>query len=220
MPDGTSFEPPAAATLLAELDDYLLCLDADARRLSASEMANPYGRRFVAGWRLPLLTEIAGLRLFDILVDHDRPYTVPAVFLVDPPPVNTWPHIESDGRLCLPLNGLLPEGTGIVELVRLQLLSACELVDAGVSSRNSTDFQAEFLSYWKQATTLGSRPVLSLISPGPPSRLIAACKLDGMTVVHDEVGVGRPVRAAVYDGHVRGRQPQRAGDGVPSAVVA
>jgi molybdopterin/thiamine biosynthesis adenylyltransferase len=147
-------------------------LDATARRLSAAEVGRyPVKHAFIAGWRLRAM--VAGnVRELDALLDARFPRTPVRVALVDPPPFLTWPHVEQDGLLCL-----LPEEASVshvdpVGAAREILLAALDLLEDCVAGRNEEDFRDEFFSYWGRAATDGIQPVVSLLCPSEPSRLI------------------------------------------------
>lgn len=167
------------------LGAYLLSMGGGVRRLSAADVKT-YGRdRFVAGWRLALQCKIAGRRRVDFLIDQSFPYSNPSVFLLDRPALNEWPHVESDGKLCLwpPGNSLC--GRTADDIAVLTLNQACVLLDECAAKSNVDDFRSEFLSYWRQSFVSGRPDLLSLLNPAPPTRPIFAWSCKDFTVVAD-----------------------------------
>ncbi len=167
-----------------ELGHWLLA--SGARGLSSGEL-NAYAiYRPVAGWRAVLVTDCAGSRRVDIVIDRRFPASLPNVFLVDRPPLNSWPHVESDGRLCLWTKGVSFGGKPAAEIGTAALWRACELIDDGASGANREDLRSEAISYWKQALPSGSPVFLSLVKPVSPSRLAMACRVDQSVLVADD----------------------------------
>src|SRR5438105_7113940 len=71
-----------------------------ALRLPDSEAHSLEGRDLVAGWRVVVQTPTQQRRI-NICVDRQFPFSLPKFFLLDRPPLLTWPHVEEDGLLCL-----------------------------------------------------------------------------------------------------------------------
>jgi hypothetical protein len=122
----------------------------------------------------------------DLLVDRRFPVSLPQAFLLDRPPMNTWPHVESDGKLCLWGGGLSLGGLAVEEIAKAALGRACELIDDCASGRNREDLRSEAISYWKQALPSSNPVILSLLTPVPPSRLCIACRIDQSVLVADD----------------------------------
>ena len=71
-------------------------------RLDAQAIARCYPRRrFVAGWRVGVTFTDGNLRRIDVVATVGFPSFPVRTALVDHPPFMTWPHVESDGVLCL-----------------------------------------------------------------------------------------------------------------------
>ena len=71
-------------------------------RLDARAIARCFRRRpYVAGWRVGVTFDDESLRRFDVVATADFPSVPVRTALVDHPPFMTWPHVESDGILCL-----------------------------------------------------------------------------------------------------------------------
>lgn len=104
-------------------------------------------RSFVAGWRLPAHSTRADEDLF-VLCDRLYPYSLPRIALAKAPAPATYPHVESDGVLCL----VAPHER--VELpadpARLEglLEAAGALLAASKTGSNRSDFIDEIATYW------------------------------------------------------------------------
>ena len=86
---------------MAFCEPMLFLAECGARRLPDSEVQSYDLRSLVAGWQVAIKTTVIVVRRIDIGVDDHFPFSLPHFFLVDRPPLLTWPHIEADGHLCL-----------------------------------------------------------------------------------------------------------------------
>jgi hypothetical protein len=121
-------------------------------------------RRFVHGWRVPVACPDGEVRRIDLLLGPAFPSGYPRTALVDRPPYLEWPHVESDGVLCL-----LPIGAEVdpddPAAVAANLLGRSarllgELLEGGIVDR---DFSEEFLTYWFYGSDGDAPRVRSLI---------------------------------------------------------
>lgn len=99
----------------------------------------------------------------------------------------TWPHVESDGVLCLLPNmaewdpddpsavalGLLHRSISLIE----------ELLDGGIVER---DFREEFVTYWGYKVHSKGETLFSLIAPTAPSRRVRVWRGKGLEVVGED----------------------------------
>lgn len=168
---------------LESLDQYL-CDHCGGRRLSSSELGRYESRAVTHGWRLPGDDE--GQPVLDVLVDGDFPYTVARIALPNGPRALEWPHVESDGVLCvLPGQSTIStrDPAGVAEAV---LSDAQGLTKACRDRGNVGDFRNEFLSYWSLAVDDKARSFISLISPTGPSREIVIWRGKAANVCADD----------------------------------
>ena len=106
----------------------------------------------VAGWRTNLPTDYLGKDRWLDLIVPDRPQYDGVNLFVAPNPFLDWPHVESDGRLCLWPPGRAPVWLPMEELAeatvdRLRWLFG--LVDPGASAEHRrNEFAREWTSYW------------------------------------------------------------------------
>ena len=71
-------------------------------RLNSQVIANCYPRRpYVAGWRVRVTFTDGQGRRIDVVATVGFPTAPVRTALVDHPAFMTWPHVESDGILCL-----------------------------------------------------------------------------------------------------------------------
>ena len=128
-------------------------------------------RSLVAGWQVTVKTPLTTRRV-DIGVDDQFPFSLPHFFLVDRPPLLTWPHIEGDGCLCLLDDTVVAKfsqpGAVVGDLLRdaFQLVCDCE------SGTNQNDFRTEFYSYWNRRLSTSDERIQSLLEPHGESRLV------------------------------------------------
>lgn len=154
------------------------------RRLDARERAAYRGRAVEVGWRFDAAFPDRRRRL-DVLVTAGFPFVPARIALVDRPPFLTWPHVESDGTLCLvPDHATFPIDdpyAGIAELLRMTF----DLVEALIRGERTGDFQTEFLTYWHHAGRGRTRTILSMIEPAPPSRIVRIWEGTKRTIIAD-----------------------------------
>lgn len=182
MADGLNLGAPTARwdKAFAKVDRWLVASAGGVERLGGKATSLYPTRDVSGGWRVPV-TFVSGERQFDILLSAGFPFQPPRFALVDRPPYLTWPHIESDGALCLLPNAAAVSPADPVALVTHLLTEAVNLVEASESGANTEDFRAEFLSYWP--SDADAPLVRSLLEPHAPSRLAAVHRLKGLYVV-------------------------------------
>lgn len=172
--------PNAALTLHGEqaalrLEAHLRTRTGQApERLNMAAMRRQYPRRrYVAGWRFGVTFSDDVPRRMDVVATAGFPVVPVRTALVDHPPFMTWPHVESDGILCLLPNmaecdpddpcavaeNLLGRSVSLVE----------ELLEGTIIER---DFREEFLTYWAYKAHRGGERLYSLLTPAPPSRVV------------------------------------------------
>lgn len=129
------------------------------------------------GWRVPI--EFAtGTRRIDILVGESFPFEPLRLALVDRPPHLTWPHIESDGYICVLPSGATVSPSDPIAVLKNLLAEAVEWIVTAEAGGNLEDFRAEFLSYW--SADPDAPRVRSLLEPHGPSRKIAVHRRTGV----------------------------------------
>jgi hypothetical protein len=146
-----------------EIRDYLRHAHG-ASLIDGDQLAAEYpDRRFDLGWRFQVPFESGLKRRVDVLLREDLPFRAPSISLVDRPPFLTWPHVESDGVLCL-----LGEASTIDPLqpkaVLTELLEdAFQLIAMSERGDNIDHFKDEFLTYWNHAAEKPGTPYYSLL---------------------------------------------------------
>lgn len=174
MPDGDDTRDQAAAAFeaaKAAVAARLVELGASAAPLALNDLAAYSGRRFTAGWRMPV--EFSdGPRRLDLLLPAGFPWQAPRIALVDRPPFLTWPHVERDGVLCQTSNMLDVDPLDPAGVATYMLDDAVKLVGRLISGDLNADFQDEFLSYWDHAADAPGPCIISLLRAEPPTREI------------------------------------------------
>lgn len=184
MPDGSSLLKTRFTSAVAEVDRYLRSLDPAVRPLSRERLSARLHAE--AGWRLPLGDDLdEGGHEVDLVVDRAFPRTMPTVYLVRPPPLNTWPHVEASGKLCLWADGVLPGDQTPTQIVDDTLGKAWKLLTDCASGANAADFLDESLSYWSRATTPKTPDVWTILQPTGPCREITVLAGRGQLLAAD-----------------------------------
>lgn len=190
MLEGT--QPVADVTsseAIEALATYLQAPPYHGRRLSEHVLAARYPKRqAAAGW---CLSVHLGEQLIDldVLVSPDYPWQPPRVALAGSSRFLHWPHVERDNVLCLlPLHSST-DPTQPLEVLKVILGRAVEIVQSSIDGSNIDQFRDEFMSYWSWSRPEGEprKDVYTLCNICPPSRLLAAWHGNGVYVVADDV---------------------------------
>lgn len=154
------------------------------RRLDARQLAAYRRHSIEIGWRFDCEFPDCRRRL-DVLVTAGFPFVPARIALVDRPLFLTWPHVESDGALCLvPDYATFPIDDPYAGIAHL-LERTYDLIEALIRGERTGDFQTEFLTYWHHAERGPTRTILSLIEPVPPSRVVKIWEGTRRTIIAD-----------------------------------
>lgn len=174
-----------------------LCLEASLReragqapeRLDSATIASDYPGRdwIVAAWRISVAFSDGITRRIDVVAGAHFPTTPVRTALVDHPESMTWPHVESDGVLCL-LPNMAEWDPDDPPEVAMDLLNRSvrlieELLEGTIVDR---DFREEFVTYWEYKAHSRGANLFSLIAPGPPSRLVQVWRGKGLEVIGED----------------------------------
>jgi len=157
-------------------------------RLDAQTIDSCYpGRPYVAAWRVRVAFSDGIVRRIDIVATAYFPTVPVRTALVDHPDFLTWPHVESDGILCL-LPNLAecdPDDPCAVaeNLLNRSIRLIEELLEGTIVAR---DFQEEFLTYWAYKAHDDGARFFSLLAPAPPSRVVKVWRGEGLEVVGED----------------------------------
>ena len=144
-------------------------------------------RRWVAAWRIQVVFSDGVTRRIDVVATAGFPTVPVRTALVDHPEFMTWPHVESDGTLCL-LPNLAecdPDDPADVaaNLLHRSVRLIEELLEGSIVDR---DFREEFLTYWAYKAHADGSRLFSLLSPAPPSRAVCLWRGEGIEVVGED----------------------------------
>lgn len=168
-----------------ELRDYLRHAHG-ASRLDEHLLAAEYpGRGFDVGWRFQVPFQGGLKRRIDVLVREELPFRAPSISLVDRPQFLTWPHVESDGVLCLLGDASTTDALQPRAVLMHLLEDAFELITASERGENLDHFKNEFLTYWNHATEKPGKPYYSLLGDSERSRVIQCWVMDDAVYVGD-----------------------------------
>ena len=156
-------------------------------RLDSRVIASCYpGRPYVAGWRVSVTFTDGKVRRIDVVVTVGFPTIPVRTALVDHPPFMTWPHVESDGILCLLPNMAEcdPDDPSAVaeNLLNRSIRLVEELLEGAIVER---DFREEFLTYWAYMVQDDGH-LVSLLTPTPPSRVVRVWRGKGLEIVGED----------------------------------
>lgn len=159
-------------------------------RLDAATIGSCYPARewIVAAWRISIVFSDAVVRRIDVLTGSRFPASTVRTALVDHPEAMTWPHVESDGILCLLPNMAEwdpddPSGVA-TNLLHRSIKLIEELLEGTIVDR---DFREEFVTYWAYKVHPRGTPLYSLITPAGPSRPVQVWRGKGLEVVGEDV---------------------------------
>ncbi len=190
MPEGAKSAAGTSPSdeALEALADCLHAPPYHARRLSEEVLTGKYPRRHpVAGWRLSVQLGEQSIDM-DVLAGPDFPWQPPRVALAGPSRFLQWPHVEHDNVLCLlPLHAST-DPTRPLEVLKVILGRAVEIVQSSLDGSNVDQFRDEFMSYWSWSRPEGEphKDVYTLCEIRPPSRLLTAWHGKGVYVVADD----------------------------------
>ena len=171
---------------LARVDDFI------ARTVKGERLAphvlERYGKRhgFTLGWCAKVNFPDGHRHELHILADGDFPYTAPRIAVADGPKVLTWPHLESDGLLCVLPPDTAVSGENPADVVEYVLGEACRLVEECIKGNTADDFRREFLSYWRLAADRAAMEFMSLVKPQRPGRRVFVWHGKSVRVVADD----------------------------------
>src|ERR1700693_646772 len=186
MPDGPTLDQRRQHAIL-QLDDFLRC-ECGAVQIPDAEVKTIRAGAFISGWRLTI-QPLQQPRKLNICVDALFPFSSPRFLLVDGPPFMTWPHIETDGMLCLADESATVDGSQPIEMTRQLLVEgAFPLLRASENRSNREDFRAEFYSYWNRTISSGEPPIWSLIGAHGPARRLRIWRGRQFSVVGETEG--------------------------------
>lgn len=143
------------------------------RRLSAEELQKSFLRKYCFGWCIQIPSNSIRLEVVQylfIVVDSKFPHSQPRVFAPQAGSDFKWPHIETDGLLCLPST---KSSSAPGARIFCHLAWAYELLNySEVTCKR--EFEREFLSYWGQRRHNKNQKlqILSLIKPNDGTREI------------------------------------------------
>lgn len=144
-------------------------------------------RDWAAVWRVSVMFSDRTTRRIDVVATRAFPTAPVRTALVDHPDFMTWPHVESDGILCLLPNMAEcdPDDPSAVasNLLNRSVRLIEELLEGSIVDR---DFREEFVTYWAYKAQLRGATFYSLIAPTPPSRRVKIWRGHGVEVVGED----------------------------------
>ena len=157
-------------------------------RLDARVIARCYPRRpYVAGWRVGITFADGELRHIDVVATAGFPSIPIRTALVDHPPFLTWPHVESDGILCLLPNMAECDPDDPFAVAENLLNRSIRLVeDLLEGTLVERDFREEFLTYWAYKAHADGSHFFSLLTPEPPSRVVRVWRGRNLEIVGED----------------------------------
>ena len=167
MADTSSLHEEAVAAITERL-----AREFGARVMSDEEL-EPFKRhKPVAGMALAVRFSTGETLDLALIVSREVPFSLPRLFVIDGPPVGTWPHLEENGYLCV-----YPEGTSFsshrpADVAAALVKDGVTLLEQSLSQQNGDDFQAEVISYWNLGLK-NDQHLTSLLEPEIRNRKVA-----------------------------------------------
>ena len=178
MPDGQS-----NAEAVGQLDAQLRVRWPGAAQLDASELKRrfPSRKRLVAAWRIPGATQgPPGILL--VAVDGQFPWTLPRISLAEPTNGISYPHVETDGQICVAPSSAVYELPVGIRHVEALISDAFNVLTQGSSGSSDEDFFTEAHSYWGLITP-AEGSFLLIAQPPTGHALLAAADCGANVVV-------------------------------------
>ena len=185
MPNAANDPNAQRQSALHDLDRYM-CGQKRGMRLLTKDLEQYKERGVTHGWQIPS-SDTQPIAL-DIVVDGNFPYSAARVALPKKEPGDPleWPHVESDGVLCLLSEQATISSRHPVNVTETVLNEALELVESCRNGDIIDDFRDEFLSYWNIETDKDAPLFISLITPNGPSRHVIVWHSKDMYVCVDD----------------------------------
>lgn len=182
-------EVPGQIEALERLD-HELAAKWEAAQIAAEVLSRRFPNRpyLIRAWRLPKAIEEGASDLI-VAVDNQFPWSLP--FLALPEATNgiSYPHVETDGHLCLaPDVSSYALPVSVVHLEQL-VVDANDLLRKGRAGINNDDFYAEAQSYWSLIAP--SKEEIWLTAPLPKTHAIWS------SIVHRHSFVIAPNKQAI-----------------------
>jgi len=142
-----------------------------ATRLDDSEVSN-IKQDFFTGWSFPTPNDV--INTFWLLIDSEFPYSLPKVIINGNPIVMSWPHVESNGRLCLAGDNATVSTTDPLATIEHVLNEAKTLIAENCNGLNTEDFKDDFIAYWHRSFEPSTPSIRVLIDSDGPNRIVSA----------------------------------------------
>lgn len=157
-------EPRKSASLNLLLKG--LCAEVAGRELSPSELSVYQVRKVSCGVTRLIRCPDGIDRHLDLLITVSFPNTLPLVAIRDPSLYLVWPHVESDGVMCLPSAGKSFNDDDMLRQALGVFREALELVQNMASEPWITvEFRKEFVTYWGHHARHIAHAIKAKISP-------------------------------------------------------
>jgi sulfur-carrier protein adenylyltransferase/sulfurtransferase len=153
-----------------EASRWVLANIPNARNLTQAELSRYAKNAPLCGWLVPFEHNDIRFNL-QVLIPKDFPWDRPRVYCPEHFWFKQFPHIEKDGAFCLYPPGAEHDPINSKGLIWDAIKEATRLIGASFDPSFLDDFTDEFESYWRKSE--GGKTVVSLLSPGGPSRTIS-----------------------------------------------
>jgi len=163
-------------SLIDSIDDHLAELP-ECQKLES--IPEPFKAKFRHCWRVPISFP-SGTYYLLIFLDGNFPFSLPRVAVEDGPPILTWPHLESNGMLCVLPSTATGDWSKPLQMIDNVLKEAYLLTQRNLDQSKKLEieeeFRNEFLSYWDHACGANAKQAISLVEPQGPSRMVYVFK--------------------------------------------
>lgn len=169
--------------MIADLSRWVLAQFPNARDLTRDELSRYEAKHPIHGWVVPFQYQADRFDLQVVLL-QDFPWEKPRVYCTEKFQFMQFPHVEKDGAFCLYPPGTEHNPFNPKGLIWDAIKEATRLIVASYDDAFISDFADEFDSYWSK--TDGGKNIVSLLSPGGPSRRVSLWCSTGDYYLADE----------------------------------
>lgn len=186
MPDSSlvNWGPGEFDTFLLQLGNLL-----SGKEVPLQHVNTLYPKRCVTrGFACPVTCGDGRERYLDILFTRSFPHTLPLVAIRDTSLHLVWPHVESDGVLCLPSAGKSYNGLERIEQTVGVFQEALNLInDANDEAWRTEHFQSEFVAYWSSRVQDRSPVFKTRFAPQQQSGFLPSVATNTTIYVSDSI---------------------------------
>lgn len=156
------------------------------RSLTAGELERKPFKSYKSGWRIEVGTGSLAANATHLVLVLDRwfPNSQPVIFAPEVEGNYRWPHVETEGKLCLPPT----LGTATLAARLADLISSAEELLNYTEGQKRAEFEREFVTYWTHRANNPSAAtqMISLVAPDGLTRELVYYREGGRYVLAED----------------------------------